>query len=95
MMCDLLLKNMCSVHGAPACSLFDTVVEWMPSIFPYGTQGRGRLLSFSNVQFSPVIVPVAHCLSDSQWSYLIDPCTSLAGFTLKPLYQKPSLTDQS
>ena len=60
------LKSVYTVHCAPACSLSVPFVEWMPSIFPYCTRGRGRLLSFSNVQFSPVIVPVAHCLSDSQ-----------------------------
>lgn len=66
-MCLLVFEEyICSVHCAPACSLSVPFVEWMPSIFPYCTRGRGRLLSFSSVQFSPVIVPVAHCLSDSQ-----------------------------
>lgn len=58
---------------------FAAFVEWMSSIFSYCTRGTRRLLSFSDVQFSAVIVPVAHRFSDSQQSYLIDPCTSLEG----------------
>lgn len=53
------------------CTWFTRVLsfgtfEWTPSIFPYCAQGNKRLLSFSDVQFSAVIVPVAHCLRGSQ-----------------------------
>lgn len=87
------LTGLWGARRALVCSL--SAVEWMPSIFPYCTRGRGRLLSFSNMQFSPVIVPVARCLSDSQWSYLIDPCTSLVGLLQSHFTRKASLKDQT
>lgn len=89
----VLEEHVRCTRGTGALSL--PAVEWTPSIIPYCTRGRGRLLSFSNVQFSPVIVPVARCLSDSQWSSLIDPCTSLVGLQQSHFTRRASVKDQT